>query len=93
VRRIREEGLEYHNFILREGDYVICVYHGGSQSHKKGNTYKIESLRFGGVDIKVEGVDLHWASVEYMLAIKDTKLNRVLYPELVPENGYMRAKK
>jgi hypothetical protein len=30
-------------------------------------------------------------SIEH--AIHDTKLNRILYPELVPENGYMRAKK
>ena len=91
-RRILKNGQEEHNPDLRAGDYVTCVERGISNELKEGQIYKVESIQ-NYHDIKVYGVLMSWSTPAYMLAIKDNKLNRVLYPELVPENGYLRAKK
>ena len=92
-RRILKNGQEEHNPDLRVGDYVICIERGVCSDLIENQMYKVESTWSSGKGIKVEGIASHWASPIHMLAIKDTKLNRILYPELVPENGYMRAKK
>jgi hypothetical protein len=75
---------------------LVKVIESGESYLKKDNLYKIASVGNSGLYVRVFELDRHnkinsealgeYFSSRFELAIPDTKLNRVLYPELT-SNG------
>jgi len=83
---------------FKEGDRVVYVRHGevGTPAFKGdfltfniGDIYTISDIYNGGNLLFFEGIDRGAFETQVRLAIPDTKLNRVLYPELKPKEGYL----
>jgi len=76
---------------FKVGDYVRYVRHACDNDIKYftiGKTYTVERIRDdGALFLKDLGLQVFISQV--VPAIHDNKLNRVLYPELKPKEGYL----
>jgi hypothetical protein len=84
---------------FKKGDKVVYVRHIGSVgtiSYKVdflnfniGEVYTVTGIYNGGKVLFFEGKTRGAFETQVRLAIPDTKINRVLYPELKPKEGYL----
>jgi len=84
---------------FKKGDKVVYIRHigsVGSSSYKDdflnfniGDIYTVKSKSEVGPVLFFEGKSRGVFETQVRLAIPDTKLNRVLYPELKPKEGYL----
>ena len=83
---------------FKKGDKVIYTRHAkiGTPAFKNdfltfniGEIYTVTGIYNGGKVLFFEGKNRGAFETQVRLAIPDTKINRVLYPELKPKEGYL----
>jgi hypothetical protein len=83
---------------FKKGDKVVYIRHGevGTPAFKDdflnfniGDIYTVKSRSEVGPLLFFEGKSRGAYETQVKLAIPDNKLNRVLYPELKPKEGYL----